>query len=55
MKYELPDGLKRYKFFCSDALTGVTYNTCKYHCHSDFRHLLGSTFEKGFKTRLPSR
>ena len=35
MKYKLPDDLKRYKFFCSDALTGVTQNRCKRHCHSD--------------------
>ena len=38
MKYELPDDLKRYKFFCNDAFTGVNYNMCKRHCHSDFRH-----------------
>ena len=38
MKYELPDDLKRYKFFCSDVLPSVTYNSCKRHCHSDFRH-----------------
>ena len=28
MKYELPNDLKRYKFSCSEALAGVTYNTC---------------------------
>ena len=38
MKYELPDDLKRYKLFCNDAFTGVNYNMCKRHCHSDFRH-----------------
>lgn len=38
MKHELPDDLNRKKFFCSDALAGVTYNNCKCHCHSDFRH-----------------
>lgn len=38
MKYELPDDLKRYKFFCSDTFTAVNYNSCKRHCHSDFRH-----------------
>lgn len=37
MKYELPDDVKRYKFFCSDALAGVTHNGYKRHCYSDFR------------------
>lgn len=41
MKYELPDDLKRYKFFCSNALACVIYNSCKRHCHSDFRHCWG--------------
>lgn len=38
MKYELPKDLKRYKFFCADALLLVDYMNCKKHCHSDYRH-----------------
>ncbi len=38
MKYELPKDLKHYRFFCNNAFTEVSYNTCKHHCPGDFSH-----------------
>lgn len=38
MKYELPDDLKRYKFFCEDTLVRTDFEGCKLYCHSDYRH-----------------
>lgn len=37
MKYELPEDLKTYKFFCEDKLNDVSLRSCKRNCPTHYR------------------
>ncbi len=37
MKYELPEDLKTYKFFCEDKLNDVSFRSCERNCPNSYR------------------